>query len=87
MVIVVGADDQTAPPKDNADFLRANIRGAAESVLPGVSHYTFLDTCTALGAKSLQHYCTDAPGVSRDAVHEKVADMAITFFDRALRVR
>jgi predicted dienelactone hydrolase len=85
MMIVVGDADQTAPAKDNADYLRSNIKGAMESVLSGVTHYTFLDTCTALGMEKLARYCTDGPGVSRDMVHERVATMAIGFFDRALR--
>jgi predicted dienelactone hydrolase len=85
MMIVVGDSDQTAPAKDNADYLRANVKTAMESVLPGVTHYTFLDTCTTLGAEKLGRYCTDGPGVSRNMVHERVATMAIGFFDRALR--
>jgi hypothetical protein len=32
-------------------------------------------------------YCGDAPGVERDAVHAKVAGMAVGFFDRELKWR
>jgi predicted dienelactone hydrolase len=85
MAIVVGDADQLAPAKDNADYLRSNVKGATETILPGVTHYDFLDTCTALGAEKLERYCTDGPGVSRNMVHERVATMAINFFDRALR--
>jgi predicted dienelactone hydrolase len=85
--IVVGAADPFAPPRDNADWIRSNIRSAQETTLPGgVAHYTFLDTCTAAGKSTLGVYCTDAPGVDRDAVHAQVAAMAVTFFNRALRV-
>ena len=85
--IAVGAADPIAAPRDNADYLRANIRGARETTLPGnVAHYTFLDTCTAAGKAKLPVYCSDGPGVDRDAVHAQVARLAATFFDRALKV-
>ncbi len=83
--IVVGKDDRTAPAQDNADWIRQNVRGARETILPGVGHYTFLDTCTARGARDLGRYCEDSPGVERAAVHAQVAAMAVEFFDRALR--
>jgi len=83
--IVVGADDPIAPARDNADYLRANIRGARETVLPHVTHYTFLDTCTAQGVDKLATYCADS--VQRDAVHAEVAEMAVGFFYRALKLK
>ncbi len=85
---VVGGADPIAPAKENADWIRANVHGARETVLPGgVGHYTFLDTCTAAGKQDLEVYCHDAPGVDRDAVHAQVADMAVEFFGRALKWR
>lgn len=83
--IVVGLADPIAPPKENADYLRAYIRGARETVLPNVVHYTFLDTCMADGKAKLGVYCADNAGVDRAAVHEQVDAAAIKFFDRALR--
>ena len=83
--IVVGAADPIASPKDNADYIRAHIRGAKETVLPHVVHYTFLDTCTPAGKEKLGDFCADPPGVDRDAVHQQVDEMAVQFFDRALR--
>jgi predicted dienelactone hydrolase len=85
--MVVGTEDRIAPANENADYLRANLKAGRETTLPGVSHYTFLDTCTAEGANALPLYCSDAPGIERDAVHAKVAAMAVTFFDRELRWR
>jgi predicted dienelactone hydrolase len=55
-------------------------------LLPGVVHYTFLDTCTAEGKKTFGIYCEDPAGVDRDAVHEKVAAMAVKFFRQALQL-
>jgi predicted dienelactone hydrolase len=84
--IVVGSADPIAPPKENADYLRSYIRGARETVLPNVVHYTFLDTCTVDGKTKLGVYCADNAGVDRAAVHEQVDAMAIKFFDHALKM-
>jgi len=83
--IVVGSADPIAPPKDNADYIRSHIRGAKETILPNVVHYTFLDTCTAAGKQQLGVFCEDPPNVDREAVHQQVDDMAVQFFDRALQ--
>jgi predicted dienelactone hydrolase len=85
--IVVGAADPIAPPKDNADYIRAHVRGAKETVLPKVAHYTFLDTCTAEGKQKLGVFCEDPAGVDREAVHTQVDDLAVGFFERELRLR
>jgi predicted dienelactone hydrolase len=85
--IVVGAADPIAPASHNADWLRSNLHGARETILPGkVSHYTFLDTCTAAGKAKLSVYCTDDPSVDRDAIHTQVGGMAIAFFTRSLKL-
>ena len=83
--LVVGAADAIAPPAENADAVRRSVRGARETVLPGVGHYTFLDTCTAAGKQQLPMYCADGAGVDREAVHGQVDGMAVQFFDRVLR--
>lgn len=83
--IVVGSADPIAPPKDNADLIRAHDHRARETVLPNVAHYTFLDTCTAAGKRQLEGFCNDPPGVDREAVHSEVEEMAVSFFGRELR--
>lgn len=83
--IVVGSADTIAPPKDNADYIRAHVRGAKETMLPNVVHYTFLDVCTAAGRQKLGVFCADPATVDREAVHQQVDGMAVQFFDRALR--
>jgi predicted dienelactone hydrolase len=82
--MVVGEADTIAPAPDNAQLIRSDIRGARVVLLPHVGHYTFLDTCTADGKKMFDRYCTDEPGVDRNAVHEKVAAEAVTFFKHSL---
>jgi predicted dienelactone hydrolase len=83
--IVAGDADRIAPPRENADYLRANIRGARETVLPRVEHDTFLDTCTAAGKRALPQFCDDE--ADRDAVHAQVAGMAVRFFYGALKLK
>jgi predicted dienelactone hydrolase len=85
--IVVGDDDQLAPAKDNGGLVRSQIRGAKITLLPHVRHYTFLDTCTAAAKEKLGQMCEDAAGVDRDAVHERVAQMAVGFFAKELKVK
>jgi predicted dienelactone hydrolase len=41
--------------------------------------------CTAEGKQKLGAFCEDPPGVDREAVHAQVDEMAVQFFDRALR--
>ena len=87
VLTVVGSADTIAPPDAGADILRANVRGARETVLPGVPHYTFLDACTANGKAEFPRYCTDPAGVDRSAVHTGTAEMAVQFFARVFRMR
>lgn len=86
VAVVVGSADSIAPPASGADILRANVRGARETVLPGVEHDTFLDTCTSAGKVSFPQYCTDPAGVDRGAVHAQTADLAVQFFARVFRL-
>ena len=85
--VVVGGDDRAAPAEDNATWIRENVRGARETILPGVGHTTFLDVCTAQGAQTAPKDCEESPGVDRAAVHANVTAMAVSFFDRSLHLR
>lgn len=87
VAIVAAGADTIAPPASSADTLRANVRGAKETTLPGVEHDTFLDTCTAAGKAQFPQYCTDPAGVDRAAVHGQTAEMAVQFFARVFRLR
>ncbi len=84
LTMVAGTADTLAVPSANAEQFAAWLPTAKVAMLPRVGHYTFLDTCTAEGTRILQQYCTDAPGIDRDAVHAKVTAMAVAFFDRTL---
>jgi predicted dienelactone hydrolase len=84
--IVAGAGDPIVAPKANAEVLAREIPGAKLTIYPGgVGHYTFLDTCGALGRQESAGFCVDAAGVDRDAIHVEAARQAITFFGESLR--
>jgi len=84
--VVVGSADRIAVARDNADYIHEYVRGSKETVLPNVGHYPFLDTCTAEGKTKMGVYCADDASVNRDAVHAQVAEEAVRFLDRALRM-
>lgn len=84
LTMVAGTADTLAAPAANAEQFAAWLPTAKVAMLPGVGHYSFLDTCTPEGAQMLPQYCADAPGVDRDGVHGKVTAMALAFFERTL---
>lgn len=86
VALAVGSADPLAPAATNANLIKANVRGARETVLPNVAHYTFLDTCTAAGKQTYPAYCADPAGVDRNAVHQEVDDLAIQFFAHAFHL-
>ncbi len=87
VAVVAAGADTIAPPASSADILRANVRGAKETTLPGVEHDTFLDTCTGAGKAQFPQYCTDPAGVDRAAVHAQTAELSVQFFARVFRMR
>ncbi len=85
VALVVGDHDPIAPPATNAAYFKQLYPQAELTVLPDVTHYTFLDTCAPAAAASVPYLCQEAPGVDRDQVHAKVAGLALDFFDKNLR--
>jgi predicted dienelactone hydrolase len=83
--IVAGADDSVVPVGSSAKFFAAHIPRARLTLFPAVGHYTFLATCTDQGRRARPDLCTDAPGVDRDAVHAKAANLALSFFAANLK--
>jgi predicted dienelactone hydrolase len=79
--IVAGDHDENVPIASSARFFAAHIPGARFTIFPGgVGHYVFLDSCTDQGRKIRPLLCSDAPGVDRDAIHTKTAELALSFF-------
>ncbi len=85
VTIVVGSEDDQAAPNSNAEPLAKAIPGATVTVLPGVSHYSFLPACNERGKTYAKEVCADPVGFPRKALHEQVKAMAIPFFALALR--
>lgn len=85
--IVVGSKDDQALPDINAKPMAAAIPRAELEVLPGVTHYTFLATCSFAGRFVARQFCVDPGDVDRGAIHRKVSAEAVTFFDGALRAK
>ena len=84
--IVAGEQDHQVPPDSNAKPIAAAVPGAQLRMLPLATHYTFLDSCTALGRAVAAPLCSDPSGVDRDQVHRQAAQLALQFFDRNLTV-
>lgn len=77
VAIVVGRDDDVAPPATNADVAVAAIRGASIDRLPGVGHYDFLADCTD-AARAVVPQCAKAKVQS--LAHERAIADALRVF-------
>jgi hypothetical protein len=73
------------PVGPNAQLLAKLTSGASLTLLRGVGHYTFLATCTEHGRRARPELCADAGAVDRETIHQRTADSAARFFDKALR--
>jgi predicted dienelactone hydrolase len=86
VMIVVGDSDRVTPVDRNASYFAKQIKGARLEVLTGgVGHFVFLDLPTPKGKGELPDRAVDPPNVDREAIHERVAQMAISFFAEALK--
>jgi predicted dienelactone hydrolase len=85
VAIALGEADTVAPPGTNGELAAKLVPGATIDVIPGVGHYTFLPDCGPGSSVLPAAYCSEKPGVSRDAAHDRVTREAIAFFDRTLR--
>ena len=82
--LVVGSKDPIAPAAENAQWLAKRIPDAKLTIVPGASHYTFLDDCTEEGRAKLPQLCATESAAERSKYHEQVAQMALEFFEKTL---
>lgn len=82
VVILAGADDVTVPPATHALIAKRLIPGAKVTILPDVTHYSFLATCSGSAAKEVP-VCRDA--TNQETAHRLAIRAAIALFERALR--
>jgi predicted dienelactone hydrolase len=81
--IVVGDADVTTPAATNAARIAGQVPGSHLDVLAGVTHYTFLNTCSARGVEVLD-LCRERASVDRRATHRRVGELALDFFRTSL---
>ncbi len=80
--IVVTEIDNDVPPATNAFRFARLISNARLEVLPGeAEHYVFLCEATAHGKHLEPAICIDHPSVNRRDVHQRVSQLAVSFFD------
>jgi predicted dienelactone hydrolase len=80
--MLAGSADVTVPVATNAQRFARMLPKARLTVLPGATHYSFIDDCIGDTLPAL--YCKEKPGVDRDAIHAQAIELAAAFFDKAL---
>lgn len=85
-VLIIGpVDNDFFPFPHYARSLAANVSHAATRWLDdGEGHFVFLDSCGLDIEAQGVPICLDRPGVERDAVHDRLAEPIVGFFERAL---
>lgn len=82
VAIMAGAADMTVPPATHALVAKGLIPGATVTILPAVTHYSFLATCSATAVQTLP-VCRDA--TAQESTHRDAIRAALDLFDRTLR--
>ncbi|MGN8062607.1 alpha/beta hydrolase family protein [Ralstonia sp. 22111] len=82
--LMAGDADVTVPVDTNARRAAKMLPKADLLLVPGASHYTFVDTCLPGAAPHVPVLCKDNPGVDRDAVHAQAVRRALDFFAATL---
>lgn len=83
--IVAGSADPIEPVNANAEYFAAHIPGSRLVLFPGAGHYTFFATCVATARKEQPGLCDDPPGIDRQQIHQRAADLAVMFFTAHIR--
>jgi len=84
VALLAGAADVTAPVDTNIRRIGGLMPQATVTIVPGASHYTFMDVCEPEVVEHLAMICKDAPGVDRAAVHAQTAERVRDFFAATL---
>jgi predicted dienelactone hydrolase len=84
VALLAGTSDTTAPVETNIKRIAGLLPKAGVTMLPGASHYTFLDICLPAAVDLRPFICKDNPGIDRDAVHAQAIERARGFFATAL---
>ncbi|WP_408477581.1 alpha/beta hydrolase family protein [Paraburkholderia megapolitana] len=87
VLLLGGTADVTVPVQTNIHRIAGLMPNAQVIMVPGASHYTFVDTCLPAMAKRFANLCEDGPGVDRDAVHALAIERSLHFFMTTLLAR
>lgn len=82
--LMAGTGDVTVPVETNLRRMAGFMPNAKMTLLPGATHYTFMDTCVPAVVERLARICQDPPRVDRDAIHMQAIQAALDFFSRTL---
>ncbi|WP_233805467.1 alpha/beta hydrolase family protein [Paraburkholderia sp. HP33-1] len=80
VALLAGEADTTAPVNTNIHRVAGFIPQATVTIVPGASHYTFMDVCEPEVMERLAPVCKDGPGVDRAAIHARTAAQVRDFF-------
>jgi predicted dienelactone hydrolase len=88
VTIVASPTDEYVPFEMNAKRYQRLIPRARLVTIPDAGHFVFMPMCTFPGRLVASQVCVDpSTAVDRQAIHTKVVELAIEFFDRRLGVR
>jgi len=82
VVIMAGSADVTVPAATHAEIAKSLIPDSRLTLLPGVTHYDFLASCTPVAVQSLP-VCRDA--VKQEQAHRAAIQAALGLFDHVLQ--
>jgi len=86
ILIIVGDKDRITPPDINADFFYSHLKNADLMTIKGAEHFTFMNSCSALGEAITPHLCQETPAISRFKAHKEAADKLIAFLKEKLNI-
>ncbi|MGF6651961.1 putative dienelactone hydrolase [Paraburkholderia youngii] len=87
VALLAGEADTTAPVNTNIHRIAGFMPQATVTMVPGASHYTFMDVCEPELMERLAPICKDGPGVDRAAIHARTAAQVRDFFAATLPAR
>ena len=82
--LMAGDADVTVPVESNVRRIAGLVPNADVLLVPGASHYTFIDTCHPGAVPHLPLLCQDKASVDRDVVHAEAVRRALDFFRATL---
>jgi len=82
--LLAGTSDDTVPVETNIKRIAGLMPTAGITMLPGASHYTFIDVCAPAMAERSPGLCKDNPGIDREAIHAQTIERAIAFLTKTV---